>query len=112
MKRVYQARNPADAQLLKGILETQDIEATVQGDFLWSTRGEVPITLETSPSVWVVDEKDFERAMEIVRDFQRPEVPGDSLLQEWKCDRCGETNEGQFSECWQCGAERKQGQQE
>jgi hypothetical protein len=21
---------------------------------------------------------------------------------EWKCEKCGESNEEQFSECWQC----------
>lgn len=25
---------------------------------------------------------------------------------EWKCNKCGEISEGQFSECWQCGASR------
>jgi|GEM_PF-5322376 hypothetical protein len=39
MKRVYLARNPADAHLFKGILESHHIQAVVHGDFLWSARG-------------------------------------------------------------------------
>jgi len=111
MKRVYRAQNLTDAYLLKGVLETQDIKAIVQGDFLWSTRGAVPITTETCPSVWVVDEEDYERAMEIVSDFQSREMAGDSVGEEWICDKCGENNEGQFTECWQCSAERNKDQQ-
>ncbi|WP_262964145.1 superinfection immunity protein [Methylobacter psychrophilus] len=30
----------------------------------------------------------------------------DLYLIEWKCNKCGESSEGQFSECWQCGASR------
>jgi predicted membrane protein len=34
--------------------------------------------------------------------------PNDNDLDliEWKCNKCGESSEGQFSECWQCGASR------
>jgi hypothetical protein len=55
MKKIYTARSPFDAHLLKGALEGEQIEAIVQGDFLWGARGEVPITPETCPSVWIVN---------------------------------------------------------
>jgi len=111
MRKVYQARNPADAHLLKGVLETQNIEAVVQGDFLWGTRGETPITPETSPSVWVIDETDYQRALDIMQEFQCQDLSNDSM-KEWKCQKCGESNEGQFSECWNCGAEQQWEKQE
>ncbi len=65
MKQVYVAKNPADAHLLKGLLEGEDIQAIVRGEFLWGTRGEVPITPETCPTVWVINDSDYERAMEL-----------------------------------------------
>jgi hypothetical protein len=105
MKKVYVAKNPVNANLLKGVLENMDIQAIVQGEFLWGIRGEIPVTPETSPSVWVVDDNDYERAIEIINNFQAEEK-NDDLIIEWKCNKCGELNEGQFSECWQCGTLR------
>jgi hypothetical protein len=102
MKRVYIAMNPTDAHLLKGALESEGIEAVVQGEFLWIARGEVPITTDTAPSVWVIDETDYERATEIVKAFQSSEGMSDPENEEWKCDNCNEINEGQFTECWNC----------
>ena len=55
---------------MKGILEAGDIQAIVRGEFLWGARGEVPITPETCPSVWVIDDGDYERAMEVIKDFR------------------------------------------
>jgi len=106
MKKVYIATNPANAHLLKGVLESMNIQTIVQGEFLWGARGEIPITPETSPSVWVVDDSDYDRAMEIINNFEAEEKNGDIEIKEWKCNKCGEANEGQFSECWQCGTSR------
>ncbi len=105
MKRVYIAANPADAHLLKGLLEGEDIPAVIQGEFLWNVRGEIPITEETRPSVWVND-SDYDRAMELVATFVSSENPPPEEGKEWKCNGCGELNESQFTECWQCGKSR------
>lgn len=106
MKRIYMAMNPTDAHLLKGALESEGIEAVVQGEFLWIARGEVPITTDTAPSVWVIDEADYERATEIANEFQSSEEMGGPENKVWKCGNCNETNEGQFTECWHCGTSR------
>lgn len=103
MKRIYVARNPADAHLVKGLLEGGNIAAVVRGEFLWGVRGEVPLTPETSPSVWVVDDSDYDRAKEMVSSY---ELEANGTLQasrEWKCPQCGEVNEGGFTDCWNCG---------
>ncbi|MDQ5984940.1 MAG: hypothetical protein CSYNP_00638 [Syntrophus sp. SKADARSKE-3] len=105
MKKVYVAANPVNAHLIKGILEGENIEAIVQGEFLWGARGEIPVTPETCPSVWVVDDDDYNHAIEIINAFQT-EDNDDLEIIEWICSKCGETNEGQFSECWQCGTSR------
>lgn len=98
--------NPTDAHLLKGSLESEGIEAVVQGEFLWIARGEVPITADTAPSVWVIDETDYERALEAVKAFQPSEETSSPENENWKCANCNESNEGQFTECWQCGTPR------
>ncbi len=105
MKRVYEALNPTDAYLLREILDTRGIEAVVKGDLLWAARGDVP----ENPSVWVVKDEDYEGAKQVVREYLSKDVAG---KKEWKCKKCGEIIEGQFSECWQCGTERSQGGEE
>ena len=108
MKRVYEAQNPTDAHLLKDILDAHDIEAIIKGDLLWVARGEVP----DSPSVWVVNDEDYEEGMQVVRKYLSKGTADKSIEKEWKCKKCGEMIETQFSECWQCGAERSQGGEE
>jgi len=103
MKRIYTAMNLTDAHLVRGLLESEGIEAVVQGEFLWTARGEVPITTDTAPSVWIADDANYERAMEVVNKLQSSEESSDPENKEWKCDKCNETNEGQFTECWRCG---------
>ena len=107
MRKIYTAKNPIDAHLLRGALESENIQAIVQGEFLWTARGELPITPETSPSVWIVNDEDNEKALQIVESFSSQEVSLDTEAGEWKCAKCNETNEGQFQECWNCGAPRK-----
>jgi hypothetical protein len=105
LKKVYTAINPADAHLLKGLLEGEDIEAEVRGEFLYGVRGEVPITPDTCPSVWVMDDADYDRAMELVSIFREGEPPNLIEGEAWCCS-CGEENEGQFTECWSCSKPR------
>jgi hypothetical protein len=105
LKKVYIAKNPADAHLLKGLLEGENIEAEVRGEFLYGVRGEVPITPDTCPSVWVRDDADYDRAVELVSTFREGEPSSPAEGETWRC-RCGEENELQFTECWSCGRAR------
>jgi hypothetical protein len=75
MKRLYPASNPADAHMVRGFLEAQGIEAIVQGEHLFGLRGEVPVP-ETYPSVWVIQESDFERAKELLEEVRSKENEG------------------------------------
>jgi hypothetical protein len=106
VKKVYVASNPADAHLVKGVLEGENIEVIVQGEFLWGARGEIPVAPETAPSVWVVDDADYERAVEVLSDLASGTDESSRDGSEWVCDACGETSEAQFTECWQCGKDR------
>ena len=94
---------------------------------LWTARGELPFTPETSPSVWVREE-DCERARKLIDEHQRVNNPAScarcgydlrgspeavcpecgwtfSKAESWDCPTCGETNEGQFTECWKCAGD-------
>ena len=96
---VHTARTPALAEMLKDLLIEQGIEARVIGAVNiigWQ---------EADPTaVWIADENDLARATEIVTEFEKP--AGEPGGWGWRCRKCGETVEQQFTECWQCGASR------
>jgi len=106
MIRLYTAADPLQAHILRGALETAGIAAEVRGDYLFSTRGESPVTPDTAPAVWILNEADLEAAREIVArmDAKTPDSTGET----WQC-RCGEAIEAAFDQCWSCGAPRPTG---
>ncbi len=106
MKKVYTATGLADAHLLKGLLEGENIPAEVRGEHLYAIRGEVPMTPDTCPSVWVVDEADFGRAVELLRAIREGSSRSPDDAGTWRCG-CGEDIERQYTECWQCGRSRR-----
>jgi hypothetical protein len=69
MKQVFVAKNPAEAHLVKGLLESRGVGAEVRGEALWGTRGETPLTPETLPTVWVLDDKQAPEALRIVKEY-------------------------------------------
>lgn len=102
LKRAYIAADPVDAHMVRGMLEALGIHAVVKGDIAWSARGETPPMDDTSPQVWV-DEADVPAAREAIERRQRDEA---GQAEAWRCPSCGERLEGQFTQCWNCGAPR------
>lgn len=102
--RVYTSTGPADATLVKNLLNSHEIRAVVQGDTLWGARGAVPMGPSTAPSVWVT-EADVERARVLIEEYEA-HTPSDAPP--WKCRSCGEKIGGRFNECWRCGAGRSE----
>ena len=68
MKRVYQASNNIQAHIVMHILEQAGIHAHVQGEFLQSGAGELPVG--SLVGVAVADE-DVEVAREIISDWEK-----------------------------------------
>lgn len=100
MKEVYATRNPAEAHLVRGLLENAGIAAVVQNDVLTTGVGE--IVEDLVPSVCILDESQAEQAAEIVRDWMHAEPAASP----WECPKCGEQIDGRFTSCWECGTER------
>ena len=105
MIEVYRAAHPAQAHLLRGLLEAEGIEAVVIGEFGFNVRGEAPMTEETLPRVCVVNAADAERGRAIAVSFDAG-GPGAGPAASWTCPQCGEAIEAQFGECWKCGASK------
>jgi hypothetical protein len=67
MKTAYEATNSIEAYILKGLLETYEIAAFVQGEHLHSGAGELPINGFIKV---VVNDADFARAREILTEWE------------------------------------------
>jgi hypothetical protein len=109
MKRVFIARHSAEAHFVRGLLETEGIQAEVRGEDLSGVRGGVPITPDTSPAVWIVEDSEAEQAGALVKRYETGTGLESASSSSWQCSRCGEQVEGQFTSCWKCGTDRMPG---
>lgn len=103
MKRVHNARHLTEAHLIRGFLESQGIDALVRGDFLTGGWGELPVD---ACAVWITDDARFAEADQLLKDFLKGALARIHGGKTWSCPQCGENIEGQFTACWQCGAEQ------
>jgi hypothetical protein len=104
MQPLYYSLNLLEVHHLKNLLESEGIRCHIKNELLSRLAGEIPFT-ECAPQLWLLDERDLDRASRIVADFGRSAV----AKPPWQCPDCGETLEGQFSACWHCGAPRPEG---
>jgi hypothetical protein len=98
VKRVFGSYNQQLVHHAKNLVEAAGIRVLVRNQYLSSAMGELP-PAECEAQVWVLEERDFEKARQIL-DSQPPAGP------DWTCS-CGETLGAQFSQCWRCGAWRR-----
>src|SRR5262245_20083326 len=102
MKRIYSAKDPLMIGHLKNVLATFGIKCVARKIDLISAAGELP-PIECWPELWVVEDDKVARAKDILKKTLAPIA---SVKKSWLCGECGETIEGQFSECWNCGRDR------
>jgi hypothetical protein len=84
------------------LLESAGIWAEIRNEQLFGARGELPVSPEDMPSVWIRD-SDASRALQILEEADTEATHSDPA---WMCSQCGETLEPQFTTCWNCGADR------
>ena len=101
MKQLHAARHAVEAHSVCGFLRAQGIGAEVRGEYLTSGWGELPVDV---CSVWVTDDAQFEAANELLVTFLKGSYARRYSGERWTCPRCGEQLEGQFTQCWSCGA--------
>lgn len=99
MKLLYTTPNALLANHIRNLLEAAGIESRMKNEFLGGGAGELPPT-EAWPELWVA-EQDVPRAQQIIDESEQG-----GALPPWRCANCGEEVEGQFSACWNCGAQR------
>lgn len=102
MKRVYSSDNPLIVAYLKQVLEASHIPCLTRNEYLQGGSGELP-PIECWPELWILEDFQQDRAKALVEATLAVDAhPGPG----WRCPGCGESLEGQFTACWQCGAER------
>ena len=107
VKKVFIARHPTEAHLVKNLLELEGIESELQGEALFGALGALAITEDTLPSVWIREDSQLEKALGIVSRYEQGFGSHVIIGKLWHCPKCGEMLEPQFTTCWQCGTDRK-----
>ncbi|OEF25369.1 DUF2007 domain-containing protein [Vibrio rumoiensis] len=102
--KIFSAQNPVEAHIVRGLLESQGIEAQVHSDNIFSLKGEIPMTNDTDPYVWLVDHMFEGKAKKIIAEYDNRK---DDDSPNWVCDLCNESVEIQFAICWNCGNSHK-----
>lgn len=100
MKLLCHCQHLIDAHHRVNVLHAAGVRAEVRNTFLCGALGEIPY-LEAGPQIWIgADENEAQAQAVLAAAQRRPVLPA------WYCAGCGETIEGQFAQCWQCGSVR------
>jgi hypothetical protein len=97
MKKLLQAPNLALATLWADQLQSAGIAASVQRAYCSSIAGEIPPD-QALPEIWVLDAADHPRARALLDELRH------QPHRHWLCRGCGESVDGPFQQCWNCGA--------
>jgi hypothetical protein len=98
MRRLVQAPNLAIATLWADLLQRQGgFEVSVQRAFASGIAGEIPPD-QALPELWILDDRQRDSALAWLDTLRHlPE-------RHWLCHACGESVDGPFEQCWNCGA--------
>lgn len=86
---------------MQTLLEAEGIRTDLRNAGSAGLAGEVPYT-QVYPELWVLNNGDEPRARAIIKDYQEKSADA-PVAPDWTCPKCGETVEGIFTECWNCG---------
>ena len=98
MKRVVSSESLAEIGHYRNVLEQNGVRCLIKNEQLSGALGEVPF-LECLPELWVLNDRDLDRAESLLTDLKRESAGG----QDWRCRHCNQENEAQFAVCWSCG---------
>jgi hypothetical protein len=99
MKKIYEAENPALVWSARVIVEDAGIPCTLRNEFAGGASGLLS-PLDAWPELWVVDDRNAERAQAMLSAMSSQIVEGP----DWACTACAEVNGHRFGVCWKCGA--------
>ena len=102
MKKIFSSPIVGEIPRLKDMLEGAGIACLLRNEMSAGLSPEVPMS-EGTPELWIEDDERLAEALRIKADFN---VTATVAGVPWKCVKCGEISEPQFTSCWKCGAAR------
>src|ERR1700754_4379903 len=102
MIKLLRAPNLLIGQHWVNLLATAGIACELHNRYLNGALGDIPAD-QCAPELWLVGERDGGVARRLIETARRGPAAG---APGWRCARCGETLEAQFTVCWQCGTPR------
>ncbi len=102
MKKLYVSQSLIDVESRKELLDQAEIPCMVKNQRSAMLGGEVPF-VEVFPELWVLQDKDFERAQTFLKDWEEAR-PRENTI--WTCSKCGEIHQKEFTSCWKCNQGR------
>lgn len=100
MKLVYTHENRLLVANAQNLLTETGIATTLKNEYASGATGELSF-LSTWPELWVLNDSDFECALELIK-----KTSNNDNEAEWLCTQCGEQNSESFDSCWNCQFER------
>jgi hypothetical protein len=91
---VHRGTDPIEASLLKGLLESEGVPATVTGADLVGGYSGIPKVCDIR---LLVPGRYRQSAAAVLARYER------AAGGEWRCGNCGESNAATFESCWSCG---------
>lgn len=104
MKRLISSFDTLHLGHVHNLLTDAGITVEYRNQFTAGAAGDLPV-FDVMPELWV-EAKAYARAEAILQQVN-DERERAARLPAWTCPDCGETVEGQFEQCWQCGYWRK-----
>ena len=100
MKMVYTNENNFLVNNAKNLIEAEGITTFIKNEYAQGAMGEVSV-FDTWPEVWVFNDADLTKALEIITFSQSAMEEAD-----WLCKNCSEENPASFELCWHCQNEK------
>jgi len=96
--KVFEDFNFSRVGQMQSLLESHGIRTFLRNEYGSSVVGELPF-VEVVPQLFVLEQKDVERAKELLS----LDLPVGQPAPDWTCPDCGAEVEGSFACCWKCG---------
>jgi putative signal transducing protein len=96
MKLIYTNENRFLVSNIKNVVQDCGIEIVLKNEYIAGGAGDLS-PFDTWLELWVVNERDYPRAMELITGIESADSAND-----WVCNNCHETNSASFDICWKC----------
>ena len=100
MRKIYEHIEFERVGHFQSILESVGISTHIKNLGASGAAGEIVFT-QVYPELWVVNDSDYDRALEVLEPYYRQET---TVGPDWVCSSCGSEVGGAFGECWKCQA--------